>query len=163
MNRPTTVGPFAERPTTKAHVATDGNGRGLAALITPGRAADSPMLPAMLKQVVLPWLDDGSPRHNPTRSSRIRRSRQLRTGTCCGANGPAAPYTQRSDQVANQKGANASVDGHQAPTRSNTIGAVVERAFNEAKHWRAVTTRYDKLARPYHAGFTLDLIVEWLE
>ncbi|WP_372440811.1 transposase [Nocardia acididurans] len=40
---------------------------------------------------------------------------------------------------------------------------VIERAFNRAKHWRAVATRYDKLATTYRAGFVLALIVEWLK
>ncbi|MBF6174732.1 transposase, partial [Nocardia blacklockiae] len=40
---------------------------------------------------------------------------------------------------------------------------VIERAFNRAKHWRAVATRYDKLAITYRAGFVLALVVEWLK
>ncbi|MDR7172626.1 transposase [Nocardia kruczakiae] len=40
---------------------------------------------------------------------------------------------------------------------------MAERAFNKAEHWRAVATRYDKLALTYRAGFTLALIVEWLK
>lgn len=40
---------------------------------------------------------------------------------------------------------------------------VVERAFNKAEHWRAVATRYDKLALTYRAGFTVALIVERLK
>ncbi|UGT60388.1 transposase [Nocardia asteroides] len=39
---------------------------------------------------------------------------------------------------------------------------VVERAFNRAEHWRAVATRFDKLAHTYHAGVVLALIIEWL-
>ncbi|MBF6276586.1 MULTISPECIES: transposase [Nocardia] len=39
---------------------------------------------------------------------------------------------------------------------------VVERAFDKAERWRAVATRYDKLALTYCAGFTRALIVEWL-
>lgn len=40
---------------------------------------------------------------------------------------------------------------------------VVERAFNKAKRWRAIATRYDKLAVVYRAGFVLTGIVEWLK
>lgn len=40
---------------------------------------------------------------------------------------------------------------------------VVERAFNKAKRWRAIATRYDKLALVYRAGFLLTGIVEWLK
>ncbi|QVI25298.1 hypothetical protein KHQ06_33410 [Nocardia tengchongensis] len=39
----------------------------------------------------------------------------------------------------------------------------MERAFNNARHWRAVATRYGKFATTYRAGFVLALIVEWLK
>ena len=39
----------------------------------------------------------------------------------------------------------------------------MERAFARLKHWRAITTRYDKHARTYRAGLVLAAIVMfWL-
>ncbi len=150
--------------TTKAHVATDGNGRGLAVLITPRQAADSPMLPAVLEQVAVPRLDGGPPRRNPdtviadkaysAASNRdMLRRRRIRS-----------VIPQRSDQVAHRK-KRGRLGGR--PPGFDTVEYkrhnVVERAFNKAKHWRAVATRYDKLALNYRAGFTLALIAEWLK
>lgn len=39
---------------------------------------------------------------------------------------------------------------------------VVERSFNRAKQWRALATRYDKLAITYRAAVTLFAILTWL-
>jgi len=38
----------------------------------------------------------------------------------------------------------------------------VERLFNRWKQYRAIATRYDKLAERYHAGLTLAAILFWL-
>ncbi|MGX1804577.1 hypothetical protein ACWIGI_02580 [Nocardia sp. NPDC055321] len=71
---------------------------------------------------------------------------------------------ERSDQVANRKRKGRA--GGRTPRFDPGLYKrrnVIERAFNRAKHWRAVATRYDKLAIIYRAGFVLVLIVEWLK
>lgn len=40
---------------------------------------------------------------------------------------------------------------------------VVERSFNTFKQWRALATRYDKLAITYRAGALLRAILIWLD
>lgn len=50
----------------EAHLATDGNGRGLAMLVTAGQTGESPMMPAVLRAVV-PRLFGGPPRRSPNR------------------------------------------------------------------------------------------------
>ncbi len=150
--------------TTKAHLATDGNGHGLAVLVTAGQAGDSPMMSAVLDAIAVPRLSGGPPRRNPDRvladkaySSAANREllRRRRIG---------AVIPQRSDQVANRK-RRGSAGGRplgfdpQAYKGRN----VVERAFNKAKHWRGVATRYDKLASTYRAGVVMALAVEWLK
>ena len=40
---------------------------------------------------------------------------------------------------------------------------VVERGFNTFKQWRALATRYDKLALTYRAGVVLRAVVLWLK
>ncbi len=150
--------------TTKAHLVTDGNGRGLAVLITPGQAADSPMLPNVLDGVAVPRLDSGAPRTTPdqligdkaysARSNRkLLRRRRIK-----------AVIPERADQIANRKRKGRA--GGRAPdfdTETYRRRNVVERAFNKAKRWRAIATRYDKLALTYRAGLVLALIVEWLK
>lgn len=71
---------------------------------------------------------------------------------------------ERCDQVANRK--RKGRNGGRAPPFDAEIYKrrnVIERAFNRAKHWRAVATRFDKLAITYRAGFVLALMVEWLK
>ncbi|WP_438944304.1 transposase, partial [Nocardia nova] len=122
-------------------------------------------MPAVLEQVAVPRLAGGPPRRNPdtviadkaysAASNRdLLRRKRIRS-----------VIPQRSDQVANRKkrgrlavGWPPGFDKVEYKRRN-----VVERAFNKAEHWRAVATRYDKLALTYRAGFTLALIVEWLK
>jgi transposase len=40
---------------------------------------------------------------------------------------------------------------------------VVERSFNTFKQWRALATRYDKLALTYRAGALLRAVLIWLD
>lgn len=70
---------------------------------------------------------------------------------------------ERSDQIANRKRRDSL--GGRPPELDRTAYRrrnVVERAFNKIKQWRAIATRYDKLALAYRAGLLLALIIEWL-
>ena len=150
--------------TTRAHLTTDGNGRGLAVLITAGQAADCPAMPAVLDAIAVPKLAGGPLRRNPDRvladkaypsaaNRKLLRSRRI-----------VAVIPQRSDQVANRKRRGRS--GGRPPgfdSRADKGRNVVERAFNKAKHWRGVATRYDKLACTYRAGIVMALTVERLK
>ncbi|WP_405146819.1 transposase [Nocardia salmonicida] len=89
--------------TTKAHLATDGNGRGLAVLTTAGPAADCRVMPAVLDAIEVPRLAGGPPRRNPARllvdkayssaaNRKLLRSKRI-----------VAVVPQRADQVANRK------------------------------------------------------------
>ena len=40
---------------------------------------------------------------------------------------------------------------------------VIECGFNLTKQWRALATRYDKLALTYRAGLVLHAIIQWLK
>ncbi len=39
---------------------------------------------------------------------------------------------------------------------------VIERAFNQLKHWRALATRYDKHATIYRGGLLVASLLLWL-
>ncbi|MGV9666268.1 IS5 family transposase [Nocardia niigatensis] len=150
--------------TTKIHLLADGAGRGLAVLVTPGQAGDSPMLPDLLAGLVVPRLNGGAPRTTPrallgdkayssAANRDLLRRRRIR-----------AVIPERADQVANRKRRGRS--GGRAPafdSRAYKRRNVIERAFNKAKQWRAVATRYDKLALNYRAGVVLALVIEWLK
>ncbi|MFE0179096.1 hypothetical protein ACFWZ2_43005 [Streptomyces sp. NPDC059002] len=61
------IGRFRGELTTEAHLAADGNGRGLAVLLSAGQAGDAPMMPAVLEAIAVPRLVGGPPRRNPDR------------------------------------------------------------------------------------------------
>ena len=126
-------------------------------------AVSTPMPASLSTRRAVPRLAGGPPRRNPdpviadkaysAASNRdLLRRKRIRS-----------VIPQRSDQVANRK-KRGRLDGRPPGfdkveyTRRN----VVERAFDTAEHWRAVATRYDKLALTYRAGFTRALIVERL-
>lgn len=69
-----------------------------------------------------------------------------------------------SDQIANRK-RSGRAGGRPPGFDSDAYQGrnMVDRAFNKAKHWRSVATRYDKLACTCGAGFVMALTVEWLK
>lgn len=78
--------------------------------------------------------------------------------------GIQAVIPERSDQVANRKrrgsrGGRPVTSDPAANRRRN----VVERSFNLFKQWRALATRYDKLALTYRGGVVLRAITIWLK
>lgn len=150
--------------TTKAHLAVDGNGRGLAVLLTAGQAGDSPMFADVLDGVVVPRLAGGPPRTRPDAVSGDKAYSSAANRKLLRVKGIRAVIPERRDQQANRRrkgraGGRPPKFDKQAYKRRN----VVERAFNKAKQWRAVATRYDKLAVTYRAGLVLALVVEWLK
>ncbi|MGF0316475.1 IS5 family transposase [Nocardia fluminea] len=150
--------------TTKAHLATDGNGRGLAVLITAGQAGDCPMMPAVLDAIAVPRLAGGPPRRNPDRVLADKAYSSAANRELLRGKRIVAVIPQRSDQVANRK-RRGRAGGRPPGFDSDAYRGrnVVERAFNKAKHWRGVATRYDKLACTYRAGIVMALMVEWLK
>ncbi|WP_428846814.1 IS5 family transposase [Nocardia terpenica] len=150
--------------TTKVHLAADGHGHGLAVLLTPGQTNDSPLLPPLLEAVVVPRLDGGPPRRNPEVVIADRAYSAASNRALLRRKRIQAVIPERRDQVANRKRKGRA--GGRAPSfdaRTYTRRNVIERAFSKAKHWRAVATRFDKLAVTYRAGFVLALIIEWLK
>lgn len=150
--------------TSKIHLACDGDGRPLATLVGPGQAGDSPMFAPLLDGIRVPRLGGGAARTRPdeVRGDKAYTSKANRA--LLRRKGIKAVIPEKSDQVANRKkkgsagGRPPSFDAESYKGRN-----VVERAFNKAKQWRAVATRYDKLAITYRAGFVLAGVVEWLK
>ncbi|WP_267465521.1 transposase [Nocardia abscessus] len=121
-------------------MATDGHGRGLAVLLTPGQANDSPLLEA----VVVPRFGGGAPRRNPDVVIADRAYSASSNRTLLRRKRIQTLILERSDQVTNRKRKGRA--GGRAPSFDPEIYKrrnVIERAFNRAKHWRAVATRYD--------------------
>ncbi len=133
-------------------------------LLTPGQTNDSSLLPPLLDAVVVPRLAGGAPRRNPEVVIADRAYSAASNRTLLRRKRIRAVIPERRDQVVNRKRKGRA--GGRAPSFDAEIYKrrnVIERAFNRAKHWRAVATRYDKLAITYRAGFVLALVVEWLK
>jgi putative transposase len=131
--------------------------------VTPGHANDSPALPRLLAELRVPRLGPGRPRTTPEAlrgdkaySARAHREHLRRRGI-------TAVIPEPADQVGHRKkrgsrgGRPVGFDAQDYKNRN-----VVERAFNHIKNWRALATRYDKLALVYRGGVVLAAILLWL-
>ncbi|MGW5106147.1 transposase [Nocardia sp. NPDC004123] len=121
--------------TTKVHLAADGEGRGLAVLLTPGQTNDSPLLPPLLDTLVVPRLQGGPPRRNPDVVIADRANSAASNRTLLRRKRIRTVIPERSDQVANRK--RKGRHGGRAPRFDPELYKrrnVTERAFNRAKH-----------------------------
>jgi transposase len=139
--------------TTKLHTVCDGRGRNLATRLTPGQDADTLQLVGLVDAVrVARPGGRGRPRQRPDHltadkaySSRANRA-ALRARRI--------PHTipEREDQKANR--ARRGARGGRPPA--------FERLMNRRKQFRAVATRFDKLAVRYQATVCVADIFIWL-
>ena len=149
---------------SKIHHLVEGGGRPLVILVGPGQANDSPMLPVLLEHLRVARVGPGRPRTTPDAllgdkaySARAHRA-LLRS------RGVKAVIPQPSDQIRNRRrrgsrgGRPPAFDAEQYKGRN-----VVERSFNTVKQWRALATRYDKLAIVYRGAAVLRAITIWLK
>jgi putative transposase len=148
---------------TKIHQLVDGARRPLVIAVTAGQAGDSPMLRWLLSELAVARPRGGRARTRPDAlladkaySSRANRA-MLRTKRV------KTVIPQRSDEIGHRlrrgsAGGRPPSFDHVAYKRRN----VVERSFNDYKQWRAIATRYDKLASVYRGGIVLRAITIWL-
>jgi putative transposase len=147
---------------TKIHHVCDGRGRPIVLLLGPGQGGDSPMFPHLLDAIRVHRAGPGRPRTRPDRvlagkaySSRANRA-LLR------ARGIRAVVAEPSDQAGHRRRRGSK--GRRPPgfdTDAQKGRNVVERSFNVPQQWRALATRYDRLALTYR-GVVLGAIITWL-
>ncbi|WP_428841812.1 IS5 family transposase [Gordonia polyisoprenivorans] len=150
--------------TCKVHALVDGHGLPLVVLCGPGQGGDSPVFEPLLDQLKVARHGRGRPRTRPDAvladkayCGRAHRENLRRRGI-------RAVIPQRDDQIAHRKtkgsdgGRPISLDKEAYKGRN-----VVERFFNRIKQWRAVATRYDKLALTYRGTILLAGIRLWTQ
>jgi transposase len=148
---------------TKIHQLVDGQGRPLVIAITPGQAGDSPMLRPLLGHLAVHRLGAGRPRTRPDALLGDKAYSSRGTRALLRAKRVKAVIPQPGDQIAHRQ-RRGSAGGRPPSFDAETYKHrnVVERSFNDHKHWRGLATRYDKLAAVYRGGVVLRAITIWL-
>ncbi|MEU8825697.1 IS5 family transposase [Streptomyces sp. NPDC048636] len=149
--------------TTKVHLAADGRGLPLVVVLTPGNVNDSTVFESVLGAVRVPRQTVGRPRRRPEAviADKAYSSRAIRSGLR--RRGIRAVIPERADQIAGRRrrgstgGRPPAFDPEQYKARN-----VVERCFSRLEQFRAVATRFDKLAARYLAGLRLASFILWL-
>ncbi|MFF8775240.1 IS5 family transposase [Kitasatospora sp. NPDC015120] len=149
--------------TTKVHLAVDGRGLPLSIHLTPGNVNDATAFAEVLDGIRIPRAGVGRPRTTPERvlADKAYSSRAIRHALR--RRGIAATIPERRDQIANRKRRGA--HGGRPPAFDKTAYRdrnVVERCFNRLKQFRAIASRFDKLATRYRAGILLASLILWL-
>ncbi|KJS53010.1 transposase [Streptomyces rubellomurinus subsp. indigoferus] len=132
-------------------------------VLSTGNTADCTMLPDVLDAIRVPRVGTGRPRTRPDRvvadkaysSRKIRRLLRRRR--------IKATIPERRDQIAGR--ARRASRGGRPPVFDKAAYKgrnVVERCFAKLKQFRAVATRFDKLAKRYRAGVILASLILWL-
>ena len=149
--------------TSKIHLISDGRGRPLNLILTPGNINDTTMMSAVIEGIRVPRAGRGRPRTRPDRvladkgyPSRANRHYLARRGI-------KTTIPDRADQQ--QHRVNRGSRGGRPPGFDATAYRqrnVVERSFNRLKNWRGIATRTDKTARNYRAGIVLAATLIWI-
>ncbi|GAB3882182.1 hypothetical protein GCM10027612_12390 [Microbispora bryophytorum subsp. camponoti] len=149
--------------TTKIHLACDGRGLPLAVVVTPGNVNDCTVFKAVLESVRVPRAGAGRPRQRPDTviADKAYSSREVRQDLRRW--GIRAVIPERTDQRANRQRRGRA--GGRPPTFDPELYKarnVVERCFSRLKQFRAIATRFDKLATRYRAGLHIASLILWL-
>jgi len=149
--------------TSKIHLATDGRGRPMSILITPGQAGDNPELLPLLDHVSVRSLWGGRARRRPRRVIADKAYSHPSTRRALRARGIGFTCPERSDQIGRRQAKGPA--GGRPPTFDKDLYKqrnVVERCFNRLKQFRGLATRYAKRAAYYRTEIVIATIAIWL-
>ena len=142
----------------------DGRGRSLATRVTPGQAADTRQLVALLDQISVARPGGvGRPRKRPDSVTADKAYSSKANRAALRARKVVAVIPQPKDQIANRarKGSHGGRPPAFDPVRYKKRNQV-ERGFGRRKQWRGVATRYDKLGVSYQATLDIAETLDWL-
>lgn len=148
--------------TTKIHTAADNAQVGLSMTMTAGQAGDSPRLRPLLERIRVPRPGPGRPRTRPRRVMADKAYTSRKNRAYLRKRGIQAVIPEKKDQRRNRQakgrsGGRPPKFDREAYKDRNTV----ERFFNRLKRFRAVATRYDKLAVRYEATVQVAMILDW--
>jgi transposase len=148
---------------SKIHLAVDGRGLPMSAIITPGQHGDNPQLVPLLDQISVRRDGPGRPRSRPVAVIADKAYSHPSTREASRDRGVRFTSPEKSDQIARRaaKGSPGSrppaFDENEYRNRN-----VIERCFARLKQFRDLATRYSKRAAYHAAELTIAAIILWL-
>ncbi len=135
----------------------------MAVVVTPGNVSDSTVFDEVMDSLRVPRAGAGRPRRRPDAviADKAYSSRAIRHSLR--RRGIRAVIPERADQKASR--VRRGQTGGRPPAFDRELYKarnVVERSFNRLKQFRAIATRFDKLATRYKAGVRLASLILWL-
>ncbi|MQM26870.1 IS5 family transposase [Glycomyces sp. NEAU-7082] len=146
--------------TTKIHLAADANQTVLSLKLTAGQRGDSPQFAPVLEAIGVPWCGPGRAKTRPRKvladkayASRANRAHLRRRRI-------QAVFPEKKDQHRNRIAKGRSDGRPPAFDREAYKDHTVERTIGRLKRYRAVSTRYDKLAIRYEAAIQVAILLD---
>ena len=147
---------------TKIHAGAGGHGRPLALVVTGGQRNDRAALETVLAGIRIPGLHAGRARTRPEAVIADRAYPAAAYRAMPHKRGITVVIPQKSDQIAARKRRGRKGGRPPGPGVEACKGrSVAERSFALARQWRALATRYDKLAITYRAAVVLSACITW--